>query len=268
MRNSEDVFRFMVSPYHPDVLRQPAPHAIADSHDRLRHALLWNVFRTFEQVAPAFWMRPLIAALGGLNDDYASAPHVCHVSCWDWLEPSPAAMLRRGRRAAVRADVVIDTDDTVVAMFVPRLDEITTTVLSDTAEGGLLDLMEATSFKGGVRSAYVGVVLPPGADNDVWTSRIRQRAHAVDRVLRASSRGVRNARGIGAVTWRQLQSILIDASRSQLLFASERALAGSTARWMGERLTSARHGDVPRTVAGSNHLDDAARRSVDHRHVV
>lgn len=65
--------------------------------------------------------------------------------------------------------------------------ELTETVLADTAQGGLLDLMEATSYKGGVRAAYVGVVLP---------STVRS--------------GSRNARSIGPVTWRQLQSILSD----------------------------------------------------------
>ena len=268
MRDAEDVFRFFVSPYHPDVLRQPSAQPVVSASDRLQHALTWNVFRTIEQIAPAFWMRRLVASLGGLHDDYASAPHVCQVSCWDWLDPSPVAMLRRGRRAAVRADVVIDTDDTVVTVLVPNMQEVVETVLSDTADGGLLDLMEATSFKGGVRAAYVAVVLPPGADGDAWTARVRRRAQAVHRVMQASSRGVRNARGIGALGWSHLHSILDEAARADSLFKSERIVAARTARWMNERLASARDRHIPRSIARCDDLNHAASGGVDHRHIV
>jgi hypothetical protein len=238
VRNAADVYRFFVSPYHPDVLRQPEVHAVVDPEARLRQALTWNVFRTLEQINPAFWMRPLIARLGGLTDEYASAPHVCQIACWDWLEPAPEARLRRYRRAAVRADVVIDTDDTLVTLLVPRVDEITTLVLSDTAEGGLLDLAEATSFKGGVRASYVGVVLPNGADSDVWVSRITRRALAVQRVLLASGRTVRNLRGIGALGWHDVLAILNDAARSTSLCPTERTCARDVGGWMSERLAS------------------------------
>jgi hypothetical protein len=235
-----DVYRFRVTPYHPDVLRQPGADPILAPGDRLRHALTWNVFRTLEQIAPAFWMRSLIASIGGLTDDFASAPHVCHVSCWDWLDPAPAAMLRRGRRTAVRADVVIDTDDTVVTLLAPSPADVMERVLADTAEGGLLDLVEATSFKGGVRAAYVGVILPPDMDSETWIPRVNRRAQAVHRVLHASGRGVRNAHGIGAVTWRDLQAILADAAHSTFLHESERELAAATAEWMHERLMQLR----------------------------
>jgi hypothetical protein len=239
VRDVEDVFRFFVSPYHPDVLREPLSDASAVTSERLRHALTWNVFRTLEQIAPAFWMRPLIASLGTLTDDYASAPHVCSVSCWDWLEPCTEAKLRRGRRAAVRADAVIDTDDTVLTFLVPNAADVANVVLSDTAEGGLLDLLEATSFKGGVRAAYVGVVLPPGYDSDAWIGRVHRRAHAVHRVMQASGRGVRNARGVGAIGWRHLQAILADAARSESLPTTEQSLAAATEHWMSTRLARA-----------------------------
>ena len=236
VRSHEDVFRFFVSPYHPDSLRVPLTSPVVDGSDRLRHALTWNVFRTLEQIAPSFWTRPLIAALGGLADHYASAPHVCRVHCWHQLEPPPAAMLRRGRRAPVRADVLICTDDTLISVLVPSVAEVTSTVLSDTAEGGMLDLIEATCHRAGMRSAYTAVVLPPGADGEVWRTRVNRRGLAVRRVLQASTRAVANARGAGALTWSDLGSILADAGHAPALHTSERVLAEATARWMEERL--------------------------------
>jgi hypothetical protein len=234
--SSNDAFRFFVSPYHPDSLRVPSAGPVIEAGDRLRHALTWNVFRTLEQIAPSFWMRPLVARMGGLVDDYASAPHVCEISCWAQLGPAPWAMLRRGRRDTVRADVIIATDDTVVSVFVPSLAEMTGTVLSDTAEGGLLDLIEATAVHAGVRAAYVCVVLPLGADSDTWLTRVNRRGQGVHRVLLASTRRVNNARGIGALRWHSLLSILDDAAGSDLLPSSERRLAAGTVDWVRDRL--------------------------------
>lgn len=240
MRSTADVYRFFVSPYHPDVLRQPEAGVVNDRDDRLRHALTWNVFRTLEQINPAFWLRPLVARIGAMTDGYVSAPHVCQIACWDWLDPAPVARLRRHRRAAVRADVVIDTDDTVMTFLVPRVDEVTSIVLSDTAEGGLLDLAEATSYKGGVRASYVGIVLPPGADNDMWMTRVNRRARAVQRVLESSGYGIRNAGGIGALGWHDMRAILDDAGRAHSLADSERSLATAVSRWMTQRLSRQR----------------------------
>jgi hypothetical protein len=232
----QDVFRFFVSPYHPDLLRLPSGGPVVDRHDRLRHALTWNVFRTLEQIAPSAWMRPLVAALGGLADEYSSAPHVCRVTTWQLLEPAPEARLRRGRRTPVRADVIIDTDDTVVSLVIPTVTELTTTVLSDTADGGLHDLIEATSFFAGTRAAYSAVVLPPEAGHELWMTRVHRRAHAVHRVMLASTRGVVNARGLGALGWRDLSAILSEVASDQRLPGAERLLAQETARWMSERL--------------------------------
>jgi hypothetical protein len=256
VHEATDVFRFFVSPYHPDVLRQPLADAGAVASDRLRHGLTWNVFRTLEQIAPAFWMRPLVASLGALTSEYNSAPHVCSVSCWEWLDPCPAAKLRRARRAAVRADVVIDTDDTVVTFLVPNIADVTDLVLSDTADGGLLDLLEATSFKGGVRAAYVGVVLPPGRDSDVWIEHVQRRATAVHRVVQASGRHVRNVRGIGALTWHQLYALLADAASSELLLDSERRIAAATERWMAQRLARLDARPATKVSTGLGHLID------------
>jgi hypothetical protein len=109
--------------------------------------------------------------------------------------------------------------------------------VSDTAEGGLLDVLEATAYFAGVRAAYVAVILPPSADNEVWVGRARRNANAALRVLNASGRRTGNVRGAGAVRWDDLRAVLTELGRSGTIPANERALAQTTARWLGERLS-------------------------------
>ena len=55
--------QIVIAPHHQDSLRRPSPRLGAIGHDRFRQTLLWNVFRTFELLPPAFWLRRLQARL-------------------------------------------------------------------------------------------------------------------------------------------------------------------------------------------------------------
>ena len=231
-----DAFRLLVSPYHPDTLRYPASGAAVTPSDRLRHALTWNVFKTLEQIAPSIWMRPLVARATGLPEGYNSAPHITAVACWPNLQPAPTAMLRRGRRHSVPVSAIIDTDDTVITFLAPSPTEMLDNVLSETSEGGLLDVGEATAYLAGTRSAYVSVVLPIEVEEQVWASRVRRRAERVARILSSSGRGPDNIRGIGATTWSALHELLSDVAQSRFISKSEQRCATTTVEWMRERL--------------------------------
>jgi hypothetical protein len=232
-----DAFRLLVSAYHPDTLRDPSSGPDTTQADRLRHALTWNVFKTLEQIAPSIWMRPLVARATGLPDGYASAPHITAVTCWSNLQPAPNALLRRHCRHSVPVSAIVDTDDTVITFVTPSPTELLDGVLSDTAEGGLLDVAEATATLAGTRSAYVSVVLPIEVEEQVWASRVRRRAERVARVLSSSSRSPENIRGIGATTWAALHELLSEVAQSRFISQSEQRFAMATAAWMSERLT-------------------------------
>lgn len=232
----QDAYRFLVSPYHPDTLRYPAPGPVITPSERLRHALTWNVFKTLEQIAPTVWMRPLIARSVGLPDGYDSAPQTTAVTCWSTLEPAPSAMLRRGRRCGVATSAIVDTDDTVLTFVAPAPADLLARVLSETAEDGLLDLAEATAYLAGTRSAYVSVVLPIESHEEIWAARVRRRAERVHRILNASGRGPANIRGIGVTTWAALHELLSEIGASRFISKSEQKCALTTADWMSERL--------------------------------
>lgn len=233
-----DAFRLLVSAYHPDTLRYPATGAATTASDRLRHALTWNVFKTLEQIAPSVWMRPLVARATGLPDGYDSAPHVTAVSCWSNLQPAPNATLRRGRRHAVPVSAIVDTDDTVVSLLAPSPAEMLDTILSDTADGGLLDVAEATAYLAGTRSAYVSVVLPIDVEAQVWGPRVRRRAERVSRVLSSSARKPENIRGIGSTTWQALHELLSEIAQSRFIAKSEQRCAQTTVDWMNQRIAA------------------------------
>lgn len=236
--DERDAFRLLVSPYHPDTLRYPATGAVTTASDQLRHALTWNVFKTLEQIAPSSWMRPLVARATGLPDHYSSAPQITAVTCWPNLQPAPNATLRRGRRRSVPVSAIIDTDDTVIAVLAPSPTEMLDTILSDTAEGGILDVAEATAYLAGTRSAYVSVVLPIEVDEQVWAPRVRRRAERVSRVLSVSPRHPENIRGIGVTTWHALHELLSEIAQSRFIPKSEQRFAMTTAEWMNQRIAA------------------------------
>jgi hypothetical protein len=231
-----DAFKLLVSPYHPDTLRDPSSGPDATQSDRLRHALTWNVFKTLEQIVPSAWLRPLVARATGLPDGYASAPQTTAVSCWSNLRPGPNALLRRGRRLNVPFDAIVDTDDTVVTFLTPSPTELLDTVLSETAAGGLLDVAEATAYLAGTRSAYVSVILPTEVEEEVWAARVQRRAERVSRLLSSSGRSLENLRGMGATTWSALHELLSEVAHSRFISRSEQRFARAAVDWMSDRL--------------------------------
>lgn len=231
-----DAFRLLVSAHHPDTLRDPSSAPDTTQSDRLRHALTWNVFKTLEQIAPSIWMRPLLARATGLPDGYSSAPHITAVTCWSNLQPAPNAMLRRGRRHSVPVSAIVDTDDTVVTFLVPSPKAMLDSVLSEAAEGGLLEAAEATAYLAGNRSAYVSVVLPIEVEAQVWAPLVRRHAERVRRLLLSNRRGPENLRAIGAITWNTLHELLSEIAHSPFISRPEQRYAMTAVEWMSERL--------------------------------
>jgi hypothetical protein len=55
--------QIVITPHHTDRLRRPPARPDAIENERFRQTLLWNIFRTFELLPPAFWIRRLQARL-------------------------------------------------------------------------------------------------------------------------------------------------------------------------------------------------------------
>lgn len=231
-----DPFALTQQPYHPDVLRQPPVSAADPRGDRRRAALLWNTFRALEDTAPAFWLRRFVARLGGLSEGVAFAPHTVAIRCWCELPLAPSAMLRRGKRGAVPVDVLVETEDLVVAVCAPSLETLAGRLLTDTDEPGLLEVAEAAMWKAGARPAFVAVLLPPEADEAVWSARVGRRARIVRQILAADERTKNSLRGLGTLVWADLVAILRDVATSPIIRFDEGARAAALVRWLTRAL--------------------------------
>lgn len=237
-----DRHTLFVQPYHPDVLRQPVPLFNAAARDRQRVALVWNTFRTLEQIAPPFWLRRLVARLHGLPPGGTGAPQTVRVSCWRDLPLTPQACLRRARHGTVSVDAFIETEESVVALACPADDRLPV-LASDTADGNLLDVVEAMSWAAGSRRLYAGVVLPPEGDPQRWEARLTHRARTVMRLLAGDSLTA-NVRGIGVTTWPAIAALVDEVAEAGVLDARERQIGAETARWLQRGL-----GTVPAAAA-------------------
>lgn len=231
-----DRFALTQQPYHPDVLRQPPISSSDPIGDRRRAALIWNTFRTLETIAPAFWLRRLVARLGGLQTGVVFAPQTVRVRCWEELPLTPTAMMRRGKRGSVPIEVLVETEDLVLTICAPPLSSLVSPLLADTASPGLLEVAESTIWRAGTRLAFVAVLLPPEADETTWAARVMRRARVVRRVMEARDRTMPGPCGLGPLVWPDLVSILRDVSTSPIIPFEEGARAAGVVRWLTRTL--------------------------------
>jgi hypothetical protein len=218
---------FVIAPHHPDRLRRPAARLGALAEDRFVQALTWNVFRTFELLSPAFWLRRFhVRATGAAS---SAAPQMVRVSLWKTLRLPPIRRLD-GARAGAFVDVVIETEHAVWTLIVEADRD---RLLDD--DQGIADVVDAGSWLAGPREHYCGVIeraagkVSPGSVLRDRYSRSRDSAE-----LRSSTRGpARPTRVVwGAVQWEDLAALLAECADAPHLPPIEQALARNVVAWL------------------------------------
>ena len=141
---------FVIAPHHPDRLRRLTPRIGAHAEDRFAQALTWNVFRTFELLSPAFWLRRFQVRANG--DVFSAAPQMARIALWETL-PLPPVRLIDGAREGAFVDVVIETEHAVWTLIVATdrgrwLDD----------DQRIADVVDAGSWLAGAREHYCGVI--------------------------------------------------------------------------------------------------------------
>jgi hypothetical protein len=215
--------------HHPDLLRRPAarPGVVAD--DDGCAALTWNVFRTLELVAPAFWLRRFRARLVGLPT-IESGSRSLTVGLWPTLLTPPG---RQDRQISV--DAIVETETAVYGVMAFDKTDVSVGDSTLAAPDAVLRTIDAVSWYAGVRDCYVALITSDPSDTPVGVALIDRYGSSRDALIRRlPHRGDRlmNVRGIGRMTWRDVASIVRDCAETGSLGELERFAAGRTGRWL------------------------------------
>lgn len=215
--------------HHPDLANRPEPRPGHVAADTLRSALLWNVFRTLSLVSPPFWLRRLRARLVGLSS-VEHAPQILEVRTWAQIAPVAPAGSRD-----IRVDILIETDQVVYGMLACDGSDLTFRDSTIASPDPILDVIDAVSWRAGVRQCYVGLITPDRADAPIASALIDRYGGSRDMLLRRLPHrrdGLVNLGGIGRVTWPDLLSVLRDCAEAASLDEMERYVTARTAAWV------------------------------------
>ena len=180
--------QIVIAPHHPDSLRRPSPRLGAIEDDRFGQTLLWNVFRTFELLPPAFWLRRLQARLH--MDPVPGAPHTVRVDLWRALA-LPLAHHVDGARPDVVADVVIETEHAVWTLMLCADD--LRHVDAESAKGDFASqVIDAASWSAGTRGCYFGILSSQPRHQDAGVALVERFFRSRDSLqLRSDTAGQR-----------------------------------------------------------------------------
>jgi hypothetical protein len=221
---------FILLDHHPDLARRPDTRlGLVDAGNR-GAALTWNVFRTLELIAPAFWLRRFRARLDLLT---ALDPGARSLSVRLWVDlPAPAG---GSSREPVRVEALIDTDTAAYGVMAFDGCDLEPGDSSVARPDAVLRVIDAVSGYAGIRDCYVALVTSHQSDTPIGSALIdRYRASREGLLRRLPHRrdGLTNVRGIGRTTWRDVAGIILDCAGSQSLTDLERVAARRTGRWL------------------------------------
>lgn len=216
----------MIAPHHPDRLGRPSPRIGAIDSERFQQALTWNVFRSLELIAPAFWLRRLHTRLTGAPPP--AAPQIVRVCLWRSL-PLPPIRRVDGAQPDIVVDVVIETEHAVWTLIVAADRD------QWADEDRAAHVVDAGAWLAGAREHHWGVIEADttcASLGGVLRSRYARSRESVG--LRSATRGPTKpaSAACGTVQWTDLAVILRDCETTHTLSAIERALAGNALAWL------------------------------------
>jgi hypothetical protein len=220
---------FILLDHHPDLSRRPEAKPGHVDADNRRAALTWNVFRTLELIAPAFWLRRFRARLDALTSIEGGDSGMC-VRLWVTLP-----MRERWRQEPVRVDALIETDSAVYGVMTLDGADVELGDSTLARPDAILRLTDAVSWYAGARDCYIALVTSDWSDTPIGSVLIERYRGSRDVLLRRLPHrrdGLANVRGIGRMTWRDVAGIIRDCAESNSLTDLERFAASRTEQWL------------------------------------
>jgi hypothetical protein len=216
---------FVIAPHHPDRLGRPAAQPGSVDRDRFQQALTWNVFRTLELIAPAFWLRRLHLRLTG--EPAPTPPQVVRVSLWRRLALPPIQRID-GARPEIVVDAVIETEHAIWSLIAaPDGDYPGEDVVASAADAG--------AWLAGAREHHLGLI--ETRTTEVSFGGVLKRRYGRSReslTLRSATRGPTRptSTSFGVLEWRDLVAVLDECRGARNLLGIERALAQNAIEWL------------------------------------
>ena len=223
--------QIVIAPHHPDRLRRPLNRPGAIENDRFRQTLLWNIFRTFELLPPAFWLRRLQARLH--MDWFPPAAQTVRVDLWRALTLPPNHHLA-GARPHIVADVMIETEHAAWTLMLGGNASRHIDIESARADHVAL-LIDATSWHAGTRDCSFGVISDQSGLQDPAVALVERYIRSKESLrLRSDWRGnlLSNVRGVGSLRWADLAAVLRDCEQADVFTNIERELARNVVTWL------------------------------------
>jgi hypothetical protein len=221
---------FILLDHHPDLSRRPeAKPGLVDIENR-RAALTWNVFRTLELIAPAFWLRRFRARLDTLTSLEPGGGSLS-VRLWAVL-PTPN---ERRHLEPVCVDALIETDTAVYGVMTFAGSDLELKDSTLARPDAILRVIDAVSWYAGARDCYIALITSDWSDTPIGSVLIERYRSSRDVLLRRLPHrrdGLMNLRDIGRMTWRDVAGIVQDCADSGSLTDLERFAANRTGRWL------------------------------------
>jgi hypothetical protein len=221
---------FILLDHHPDLSRRPDAKPGLIGVENRRAALTWNVFRTLELIAPAFWLRRFRARLDALTS-LEPGGRSLSVRLWVGL-PTP---VERCRQEPVSVDALIETDTAVYGVMTFAGSDLEAGDSTLARPDAILRMIDAVSWYAGARDCYIALITSDWSDAPIGSGLLERYRGSRDVLLRRLPHrrdGLMNVRGIGTMTWRDVASIFQDCADSDALTDLERFAARRTAQWL------------------------------------
>jgi hypothetical protein len=194
-------------------------------------AVTWNVFRSLRQIAPPIWL----AALWARAFPSLAAPVdvAVTVQLWFSIEP-PLGLIVDGDEGASEIDIAIESSTWVWFLEAKYRSDISLGTTTRPGRDQILRNIDVGSYYAGVRKFYFSLLTVSDSRSPRGAERLR--AHSDFEAVRAKLRrhrpdGLQNLAGVGALTWRDLASVL-QLAASAAGRVDERAYAQRALEWL------------------------------------
>ncbi|MGH9713625.1 MAG: hypothetical protein ACRD5M_10040 [Candidatus Acidiferrales bacterium] len=202
-------------------------------------AVTWNIFRSLRQIAPQAWLPVLWQC--AFPSRHSPTDLKVVVRLWESIPP-PLGLLADGDEGASEIDVVIETPTWVWFIEAKYRSDISTGTTTRPDRDQVLRNIDVGSYYAGVRQFFFSLLIsseaqsPEGAKrlreyNDLSIPRAKLQPHGPD--------GLHNVEAIGQLTWKDLERVLSEASKTADR-DDERAYAARAVAWLQQRVLQQR----------------------------